>query len=403
MPHITLAGLPLANLRRKPFRTTALVIVVTMLTVAFYGGSLLSMNLKAGLNSMQERMGADLMVTPQNTKTEAEALLTDGSASTFYFTNDIETQVAEADGIEELTVQTYISSLAAACCDEKVQIIGFNPDTDFVITPWISSQFDGTLERGQIIAGSGINVSSNNTVKLYGHEFPVAAQLANTGTSLDNSVFVNMDTVPDVVSYSAKVGHPAIPTEYADKAVSSVLIKVKDGYSAQQVASNIEKTTGLEGLGYVYPGGITATTKSSLNSIVKYVTLFVAVFWMMGLIVLIAVFSSAMNERKREFAAYRIMGADRATLVGIIVKESALIGVSGGVVGVAAASLAIFPFSTLIGKQLQLPYLQTNAWNVIGLIAVSLIFAVFTGVLASIATAVRLSTPETYLTLREGE
>ncbi len=403
MPHITLAGLPLANLRRKPFRTTALIIVVTMLTVAFYGGSLLSMNLKAGLNSMQERMGADLMVTPQNTKTEAEALLTDGSASTFYFTNDIETQVAEADGIEELTVQTYISSLAAACCDEKVQIIGFNPDTDFVITPWISSQFDGTLERGQIIAGSGINVSSNNTVKLYGHEFPVAAQLANTGTSLDNSVFVNMDTVPDVVSYSAKVGHPAIPTEYADKAVSSVLIKVKDGYSAQQVASNIEKTTGLEGLGYVYPGGITATTKSSLNSIVKYVTLFVAVFWMMGLIVLIAVFSSAMNERKREFAAYRIMGADRATLVGIIVKESALIGVSGGVVGVAAASLAIFPFSTLIGKQLQLPYLQTNAWNVIGLIAVSLIFAVFTGVLASIATAVRLSTPETYLTLREGE
>ena len=403
MPHITLAGLPLANLRRKPFRTTALIIVVTMLTVAFYGGSLLSMNLKAGLNSMQERMGADLMVTPQNTKTEAEALLTDGSASTFYFTNDIETQVAEADGIEELTVQTYISSLAAACCDEKVQIIGFNPDTDFVITPWISSQFDGTLERGQIIAGSGINVSSNNTVKLYGHEFPVAAQLANTGTSLDNSVFVNMDTVPDVVSYSAKVGHPAIPTEYADKAVSSVLIKVKEGYSAQQVASNIEKTTGLEGLGYVYPGGITATTKSSLNSIVKYVTLFVAVFWMMGLIVLIAVFSSAMNERKREFAAYRIMGADRATLVGIIVKESALIGVSGGVVGVAAASLAIFPFSTLIGKQLQLPYLQTNAWNVIGLIAVSLIFAVFTGVLASIATAVRLSTPETYLTLREGE
>ncbi len=403
MPHITLAGLPLANLRRKPFRTAALVVVVTMLTVAFYGGSLLSMNLKAGLNSMQERMGADLMVTPQNTKTEVEALLTDGSASTFYFTNNIEEQVTEADGIEELTVQTYISSLAAACCDEKVQIIGFNPNTDFVITPWISSQFDGTLERGQIIAGSGINVSGNNTVKLYGHEFPVAAQLANTGTSLDNSVFVNMDTVPDVVGYSAKVGHPAIPTEYADKAISSVLIKVKDGYSAQQVASNIEKTTGLEGLGYVYPGGITATTKSSLNSIVKYVTLFVAVFWMMGLIVLIAVFSSAMNERKREFAAYRIMGADRATLVGIIVKESVLIGALGGAVGIAAASLAIFPFSTLIGKQLQLPYLQTDVWNVVALIMVSVVFAVFTGVLASIATAVRLSTPETYLTLREGE
>ena len=51
--HITLAGLPLVNLKRKPFRTAALTIVVTMLTMAFYGGSLLSMNLEAGLNSMQ--------------------------------------------------------------------------------------------------------------------------------------------------------------------------------------------------------------------------------------------------------------------------------------------------------------------------------------------------------------
>lgn len=35
MNHVTLAGLPVTNLRRKPFRTTALVIVVIMLTVAF--------------------------------------------------------------------------------------------------------------------------------------------------------------------------------------------------------------------------------------------------------------------------------------------------------------------------------------------------------------------------------
>ncbi|WP_137657822.1 ABC transporter permease [Bifidobacterium moukalabense] len=403
MSHITLADLPLTNLRRKPFRTTALVIVVTMLTVAFYGGSLLSMNLEAGLNSMQERMGADLMVTPQNTKNEAEALLTNGGSSTFYFTNDIENEVSKADGIDEITAQTYISSLAAACCDDKVQIIGFNPQTDFVITPWIGSQFDGVLEDGQIIAGAGINVSGNNTVKLYGHEFPVAAQLANTGTSLDNSVFVNMNTVPDVVSYSSKVGHPAIPQEYADKAVSAILIKVKSGYSAQQVASNIAKATGLKGLGYVYPGGITATTKSNLMVIVRYVTIFVAVFWLMGLIVLLAVFASAMNERKREFAAYRIMGATRSTLVGIIIRESVMIGALGGAIGIALASLAILPFSTLIGRQLQLPYLQSGVWNVMLLIVVSFAFAVITGVIASIATAVKLSAPETYLTLREGE
>ena len=66
----------------------------------------------------------------------------------------------------------------------------------------------------------------------------------------------------------------------------------------------------------MYPGGITATTKTNLKVIIRYVAVFITVFWTMGLVVMLAVFSSAMNERKREFAAYRILGADRATLVG---------------------------------------------------------------------------------------
>lgn len=151
------------------------------------------------------------------------------------------------------------------------------------------------------------------------------------------------------------------------------------------------------------PGGVTATTKTNLDALVGYVTLFVAVFWIMGLIVLLAVFASAMNERKKEFAAYRIMGATRATLIALIVKESALIGLVGGVIGIAGASLAVFPFNTLISRQLQLPYLQTDALKVVALVAISLVFAVATGLLASIVTAVKLSAPETYLTLREGE
>ena len=120
----------------------------------------------------------------------------------------------------------------------------------------------------------------------------------------------------------------------------------------------------------------------------------------MGLIVLLAVFASAMNERKKEFAAYRIMGATRGTLIALIVKESALIGLVGGVIGIAGASLAVFPFNTLISR---LPYLQTDALKVVVLVAISLVFAVATGLLASIVTAVKLSAPETYLTLREGE
>ena len=112
--HIALRGLPLENLKCKPFRTGALLAVVTILALTFFGGTMLTMNLNTGMTSMEKRLGADLMVVPQDTAQKAEALLTNGNPSTFYFTRDIATEVKQADGIEQASEQTYISSLAAA-------------------------------------------------------------------------------------------------------------------------------------------------------------------------------------------------------------------------------------------------------------------------------------------------
>lgn len=106
--HIALRGLPIENLKRKPFRTGALLAVVTILALTFFGGTMLTMNLNTGMTSMEKRLGADLMVVPQNTVQKAEALLTNGNPSTFYFTKDIADEVMQADGIAQATEQTYI-------------------------------------------------------------------------------------------------------------------------------------------------------------------------------------------------------------------------------------------------------------------------------------------------------
>lgn len=402
--HITLRSLPGENLRRKPLRTAALGIVVTLLSLALFAGSLLSLNLDNGMRSMERRLGADLMVVPQNSAQQAEALLTSGSPGTFYFTRDVASAIAKADGVAQSTEQVYISSLAASCCSSKLQIIGYDPGTDFVIQPWLSSQFDGNVKNGQIVAGAGVNVSADGTIELYGRAWPVVAQLASTGTSLDNSVFINRATVPQMVEASAQVSHRVMPAEYANKAVSAVLIKVADGYDPHIVAKSITKLDSSYGkLGFVYPGGITASTKASLGSLVGYTAVFIAILWAMGVIVLLAVFVASVNERKREFASLRIMGATRRMLRGVIVREAVIISLAGSVVGVELASLIVFPFSSLIGRQLQLPYLQTSPLNVIGLVVVSIACSVIVCVAASMMVMRKLARPEAYLTLREGQ
>ncbi len=401
---ITLRSLPWENLKGRPLRTAALMIVVMLLSLALFAGSMLSMNLDSGMRSMERRLGADLMVVPQNSASQAEALLTSGSPGTFYFTRDVASAISKADGVAQSTEQVYISSLAASCCSSKLQIIGYDPATDFVIQPWLSSQFDGVVKDGQVVAGAGVNVSADGTIELYGRDWPVVAQLASTGTSLDNSVFVNRATVPQMVEASAQVSHRVMPAEYARKAVSAVLIKVADGYDPHMVAKSITKLdSSYDKLGFVYPGGITASTKASLGSLVGYTAIVVAVLWIMGVIVLLAVFFSSVNERKREFASLRIMGATRGMLRGVIVREALIVSLAGSVVGVALASLIVFPFSTLIGRQLQLPYLQAGPLVVVGMIALAVVCSVVICVAASMLAMRRLARPEAYMTLREGQ
>ena len=403
MRTITLKRLPLENLKRKPLRTAALLVAAACLSAIFFGGSLISMNLAQGLNSMRARMGADIMVIPNGTHTKAEALLTNGGSSTFYFTNNIEDLVRRSPGVQKASAQTYISSLSAGCCAEKLQIIGFDPDSDFVIGPWIYSQHKKTLHKGEMIAGANVLVSYKNTVRLFGHQWPVVAQLAKTGTSIDNSVFVRRESVPQVVEYSTKVHHTAIPKEYAKKAISAVLVKVRKGYSAKQVAQNIKKTTGLSSIGIVFPGGITATTQANLGVFTRSLTFIIAACWIVGLLVLIVVFATSLNERKKEFASLRILGFTRKMLLGVATRESAILGFVGGVIGVASASLIIFPYSSLISSQLQLPYLEVTALPVIALMAVSIVLSLLSVVVASALTTWRIAMRETYLTLRAGE
>lgn len=403
MKHVTFSRLPLENLRHKPLRTAALMVVSICLSAVFFGGSLLAVNLANGLQSMQARLGADIMVIPQDTRSRAEALLTNGESSTFYFTNNIEDLVKAAPGVQTATVQTYITSLSAGCCAAKLQIIGFDPSTDFVIGPWIASQHPQALQKGEMIAGSNVIVSYKNTVRLYGKEWRVVAQLAKTGTGVDNAVFVDRHTIPDVVEASSKVGHTAIPKEYMHRAISTVMVKVRKGYTPEGVAEAIRKTTKLPNIGIVFPGGITRATRASLQILTRSIGIIIAVFWIVGVLILVAVFASSVNERKKEFASLRLMGMTRQMLMRIVFNESLIIGGVGGMLGVGFASLILFPYNTLIAQQLQLPYLEITALPVMLLMIASIAFSLLTLVVTSVVMTLRITLREPYLSLREGE
>lgn len=400
-PHVTVGALPARNLKRNPFRTAMLVVVVAILSFGTFAGSLLLANLHSGLDSVRERLGADLMVVPAESLHQAEAVISAGEPSTFYFSHDVFSTVQKMPGVKRATQQFYISSLEASCCDSKLQIVGFDPKTDFIIEPWIKTQYSGDLPDGQIIVGSNVMAFEGETLKLFDRDWPVAAKLASTGTDKDNSVFVNPNTAKLITSYAAQKGEKEA-IEAPEGAASTVFLDAQDGYSLDEVARQITDHKDLQDVAVISGVSLTSKLKSSLSSIANYVVIFLGFFWVIGLIVQIAVFASSANSRKAEFATLRILGATRRNLVSMVTEESSLIGLLGGVIGVGLGGLLTFSFSSLIGASFGMPYVQVGATQVVILVLGCLVFAMVTCMLASALSTARMMLGETYLTLRAG-
>ncbi len=398
---LSIRRLSIYNVKRKLFRTVCLCFVVSILAFTLFGGSILSISLKNGMSSMEQRFGADLMVVPKGYEAQTEGILLKGDPNYFYFNQSVAKKIEEIKGVSKVSSQFYLTSLSASCCSSKLELIGFDPDADFVIQPWISKTYSGVIGDGQLIVGSDIILEKNNTLKFYGDTYPVAAQLEKTATGLDSSVFMNMNTMQQLFTGAKKAGMYFLEEQKPKSSISTVLIKLDEKYDADMVAKEIRSN--VSDIDVIIPKTMYQSISNNLISLVVYIHTISAVLLILTVVVLAIVFSVTMNGRKKEFAIFRILGATRIKLISLLLTESLVISIVGSLFGTVAASVIIFPFSTYIGDRLQLPYLLPQEGVIAGALGLSLLISVIVGPLTSILSAVKISKAETYITMREGE
>jgi ABC-type transport system, involved in lipoprotein release, permease component len=398
---LSIMRLSIYNVKRKLFRTACLSFLVGILAFTLFGGSILSCSLRNGMNSMKQRFGADLMVVPKGNETKSEGILLKGEPNYFYFDQSVANQVEKIKGVSQVSSQFYLSSLSADCCSASVELIGIDPDTDFVIQPWISKSYRGGIKDGQLIVGSDIILDSNKTLKFYGDTYPVAAQLEKTATGLDYSVFMNMNTMQQLFAGAKKAGMNFLKTQKPGNSISNVQVRLDKNYDTDKIAREIKTT--VPGTDVILPKVMFKNISNHLETLVTYAQTISVVLWVLIFVILSIAFSVTINERKKEFAVFRILGATRKKLIALLLTEALVISMIGSSVGIIAASVIVFPFSTYIGDQLQLPYLLPKQGIIAGVLGMSLLFSLIVGPLTSIVFAIKISKAETYLTMREGE
>ena len=403
MQNITLntGKLSIKNLQAKPVRTFCLMLVAAILSFILFSGSIISLNLGQGLSAITKRFGADLMIVPQGTADKAQTLLLRGEPGNFYFSAGIFDTIAQTDGVLNASAQFFLASLTTDCCDDSVQIIAYDPDTDFVVQPWIAEKYNEKIMDGYIVTGSKIDIKANRTVKLFNHNYPVAAQLSPSASGFDTSVFMTMNTMRGLIERSKQLDLDYLTENYKDGMVSAVLVKTDPSKNSTDVAQIIEEQN--EGIEAVVSQGIFSRIAASLSGFTKYIQIISIILWALAVIILAAVFYGIIHERKKEFALLRIIGAARKRLIGIVLCESSLAGLAGGAAGIILAFIVVFPFANLISARLGLPYLDASFGSIVLLILICLIISALSGPLASLYSALQISKAETYFTMREGE
>ena len=393
-------SLPIKNLKKRPGRSIALILLSVFLCFAALAGSLFVSGLKSGLNSLETRLGADIMVVPYEatSKSTLSDMILQGNPGYFYMDSSVYDKIASREGIGQISAQFYLATASTSCCSVSVQIIGFDPETDFTIQPWVENSYKDELGYMEILVGNDLNAFPGDTLTFYGSDVTVAARLDKTGTYLDTAVYASEETIQTLIAqaYEKKVYDFGDIDPY--NVVSCVLINVAEGYTVEEVVNDIN--IHVRKVEAIQTSTLLSDVSTKLIGVSNIVSWLIAAIWILAILILVLAFVMISNERKKEFAILRAMGASRGKLTGLIMKEALMVSFAGSIIGAVLAIAIVLAVSGSIENMLGLPFLLPGVSGMITLIVGSIAASILAGSVSAAISAWRISGIDTAVILR---
>jgi putative ABC transport system permease protein len=188
--------------------------------------------------------------------------------------------------------------------------------------------------------------------------FRVAGILAKTGTPVDRTVHVSLEAIEAIhVDWQDGVRQPGREMgadlvrrlELKPTAVTAALVGLKSKISIFTLQRFVN-TYRSEPLSAILPAatlyelwGLIGTAETAL----MVVSIMVVITALLGMATMIL---ATLNERRREIAILRSVGAGPGTVVGLLVSEAGLLTVAGVACGIAATYLGLFALQPLIDE-----------------------------------------------------
>ncbi len=389
------------NIRRRFFRTSVIIISVGFAVALLFSTTILMQGVNDSVNIGTNRLGADLLVVPKGTATDAENILLLGEPTTFYMDENIVKKLTSIEGIKQVSPQLYIISLLSSCCIfGETQLVGFDPSTDFSIIPWVRNNPDQSIGNDNIIVGHYIITPIGSPLRFYGHDFTVSGKLEPTGMGLDKAIFIPMQGAREMIDESGEKATQKL--NIMPNQISSVLVRIDRSTSTPtEVALKIQAS--IPEVSVVVTNRLVEGVNVQFTGVTQNLFILTTSIWGMSALIVGAFFSMIVNERQREIGLIRAIGATRKQVFKLILTEAVMLTSIGGVLGVVMGGSILYGFSSFIFDTLKIPYLWPSPSYMLMVILLSLSISVLTGLLGVFYPALRSSRMEPLAAIRRGE
>jgi len=204
-------------------------------------------------------------------------------------------------------------------------------------------------------------------------DFKIVGILKPTGTSNDRALFANMEGFflleghalpPEALSADEAAAYKPVgsidpedpnrgfgPLPESQREVTSILVLCNDDIGMMTLDHKINKGKDRTAMA-VKPGYFVQDMLDNIIGPIRLVLLVLTILIIVvaGISILVSIYNS-MSERSHDIAVMRALGASRAAVMGIIMVESILLSLLGGVAGVLLGHAAIGLISPMIEAQ----------------------------------------------------
>jgi putative ABC transport system permease protein len=395
-PSSLFVRLAVQHLGHRPVRTVLLVLAVAVGGGAVFTGSVLCQAIQDSMGVSLNRLGADLMVVPRATTVNLSAALLTVEPTPYTLDASTAEQLARWPGVQVAAPQRYFALPTASRAHEEEGLIAFDPARDFTVLPWLDAKLDRPPRRGDVILGGRRSEAVGGEVRLFGRTFPVYGRLALTGVGpFERALFVSFDTASDVAAAARETTGRAVLDARPDR-FSAVLVRLGVGATPEQFRFAAARLPEVQ---VVAGNGLNTSVRQGIATILRGAVLFTALTLLTTALMVGALYTGLLTERRRELGLLLAVGMRPAQLLRLILAEAALTTGLGGVCGVILGAAGLVLFQRSLGYYLascQVPFTLPPVRDLIvtGLVSVLLCCAV--GLVGALLPAWRAGRREPY-------